>query len=480
MADSTWKNRSDSSVTRRNFIGAAGLTAAVAGVAPLGSLAVERTSADVSSDYDVIVIGGGFCGVTAARECRRAGYRTLILEARNRLGGRTFTADFNGHPADMGGTWVHWSQPHVWTEIRRSGLTLRETIGAAADKMIVHTSSKDIATLYNSKVGANVERAMAAYMGDSRAILPLPHDPFGSDAYKKVDSISSWERLSSLKSVTGVYRDILDGYFATCGHNYTNTFAWIEMMRWFAIPGHNLADMTDAISRYHFKDGTVSLINALIAEGKPDLRLGTPVRRVVQDDSRVTVITAAGEEFRGRAVVSAVPLNVLKDIDWQPALPEGKLQASKETHAGFGTKLHVLLEQDYGKVACLAPSHNPLNWLFTDGIEDGHTHLIGFGPDPKLLDVNDTESVQKAVRLFIPDAKVIRTFGYQWTLDPYSKGTWCTLRPGMWSKYLRDLQQARGRLIFSSADWANGWRGFIDGAIEQGLEAGRRVRALLA
>ncbi len=54
-----------------------------------------------------------------------------------------------------------------------------------------------------------------------------------------------------------------------------------------------------------------------------------------------------------------------------------------------------------------------------------------------------------------------------------------TLRPGMWSKYLRDLQQPSGRLIFASADWANGWRGFIDGAIEQGLDAGRRVKALL-
>ena len=118
--------------------------------------------------------------------------------------------------------------------------------------------------------------------------------------------------------------------------------------------------------------------------------------------------------------------------------------------------------------------------MLTEDIEDGHTHIIGFGPDAALLDVNDTQAVEKAVRLFIPDAKVIRTFGYQWTLDPYSKGTWCTLRPGMWSKYLRDLQQPRGRLIFASADWANGWRGFIDGAIEQGLEAGRRVKALFA
>jgi monoamine oxidase len=121
-----------------------------------------------------------------------------------------------------------------------------------------------------------------------------------------------------------------------------------------------------------------------------------------------------------------------------------------------------------------------LNSLETEYVVDGHTHLVGFGPSREVLDINDTDSVQNAVRLFIPDAKVVKTFGYEWVLDPYSQGTWCTLRPGMWSRYLRELQQPRGRVIFASADWANGWRGFIDGAIEQGLEAGRRVREMLA
>jgi monoamine oxidase len=471
-----WSGRS---VTRRNFIGSAGVAVAAAGLAPLGAAAADESPGPSSGDPDVIVIGGGFCGVTAARECRRAGYRVLLLEARHRLGGRTFTANFNGHAVDMGGTWVHWSQPHVWSEIRRSGLPLRETAGAAADKLIVHTSRNDIVTLSNAKIGAEVERAMAAYMGDSREILPLPHDPFGSDEYMKVDGISARERLASLKGMNRLYRDILDGDLAGCGHNYTDKFAWIEMVRWYALPGHNYADMNDASARFHFQDGTVSLLNVLLAEGKPEVRLGTPVRRVIQEDDHITVVTDSGEELRAKAVVSTVPLNVLRDIDWQPALVESKLQASREAHAGFGTKLHAIIEGDYGNFGGVAPSQFALNSLLTEGIENGHTYVIGFGPDPALLDVNDTQAVEKAVRLFIPDAKVIRTIGYQWTLDPYSKGTWCTLRPGMWSKYLRDLQQPRGRLIFASADWANGWRGFIDGAIEQGLEAGRRVKALL-
>jgi pseudooxynicotine dehydrogenase len=480
MPDSKLTNGDARSLTRREFIGSAGTAVAAAGLAPREAIPMNDAPGTASGDYDVIVIGGGFCGVTTARECRRSGYRVLLLEARNRLGGRTFTAKFNGHPVDMGGTWVHWSQPHVWSEIRRSGQALQESSGAVADKLIVHTSRNDIVTLSGEKVGAEVERVTAAYMGSSREILPLPHDPFGSDEYRKVDGISARERLASCRGIGSVYRDMLDGDLAGCGHNYTDRFAWIEMVRWYALAGHNVTDMNDMSGRFHFKDGTVALLDALLAEGKPEVRLASPVRKVIQDDTHITVVTDSGEEMRGKVVVSTVPLNVLKDIDWQPALPETKLQASRETHSGAGTKLHALIEGDHGAFSGVAPSQFALNSLLTEGIEDGHTHVIGFGPDPALLDVNDTQAVEKAVRLFIPEAKVIRTFGYPWTLDPYSKGTWCTLRPGMWSKYLRDLQQPRGRLIFASADWANGFRGFIDGAIEQGLEAGRRVNELLA
>src|SRR5438270_13703392 len=87
-------------VSRRNFLRGAG-----AGVIAAGSVAASwaaRAEAPATPalartpgvDYDVIVVGGGFAGVTAARNARHSGNRVLLLEARNRLGGRTFTADF--------------------------------------------------------------------------------------------------------------------------------------------------------------------------------------------------------------------------------------------------------------------------------------------------------------------------------------------------------------------------------------------------
>ena len=72
--------------------------------------------------HDVVVIGGGFAGVTAAREATLAGASTLLLEARDRLGGRTWTHRWNDTDVELGGGWVHWHQPHVWSEITRAGL----------------------------------------------------------------------------------------------------------------------------------------------------------------------------------------------------------------------------------------------------------------------------------------------------------------------------------------------------------------------
>src|SRR5437899_3753436 len=77
-----------------------------------------------SDRLDVIVVGGGFAGVTAARELSRAGYRVLILEARSRLGGRTWVDKRLGTRLELGGMHVHWLQPFVWTEIARYGLRL--------------------------------------------------------------------------------------------------------------------------------------------------------------------------------------------------------------------------------------------------------------------------------------------------------------------------------------------------------------------
>jgi monoamine oxidase len=78
--------------------------------------------ATTGSNRDVVIVGGGFAGVMAARELTMRGRSAVLVEARDRLGGRTYTSDHHGHAMELGGTWVHPLQPNVWAAINRYGV----------------------------------------------------------------------------------------------------------------------------------------------------------------------------------------------------------------------------------------------------------------------------------------------------------------------------------------------------------------------
>ena len=90
-----------------------------AGVPSIGVISPPSniTSSDIL--YDVVVIGAGYCGLTAARNAALEGLTVLLLEGRDRIGGRSWSSNIGGYPFEMGGTWVHWGQSNTWREIMR-------------------------------------------------------------------------------------------------------------------------------------------------------------------------------------------------------------------------------------------------------------------------------------------------------------------------------------------------------------------------
>ena len=75
---------------------------------------------------DVAVVGGGLAGLTAARELGQRGRSVVLLEGRDRLGGRAWVSSFAGVDVEMGGAFIHWTQPHIWAEVTRYGLGIFE------------------------------------------------------------------------------------------------------------------------------------------------------------------------------------------------------------------------------------------------------------------------------------------------------------------------------------------------------------------
>jgi hypothetical protein len=88
----------------------------------LGAIRPASNVDENNNDFDVIIIGAGYTGLTAARDLATTGCKVLLLEARDRIGGRTYTTEIDGHLFEMGGTYIHWAQPNLWREISRYSL----------------------------------------------------------------------------------------------------------------------------------------------------------------------------------------------------------------------------------------------------------------------------------------------------------------------------------------------------------------------
>jgi len=147
--------------------------------------------------HDVVVIGGGFAGVTAAREAALRGRSVLLLEARERLGGRTWSAVWNGLPVEYGGAWVHWHQPHTWSEITRGGLDVVLSDDAERAGWYVDGVRRE-GTI--AERDAIAERGWNRFVAGVHGALPNPHEPLpATSELARFDRLTIAERLAELE-----------------------------------------------------------------------------------------------------------------------------------------------------------------------------------------------------------------------------------------------------------------------------------------
>lgn len=481
-------NTNNNGTGRRGFlrtagVGAVGAAAVAVGASEAAAKAPARCGAGGGCDYDVVVIGGGFAGVTAARDSRRNGYRTLILEARNRLGGRTFTSRFAGHRIDLGGTWIHWSQPYVWAEKERYGLEVTETpegLDVSAETIVlVHGGQRKVLT---AEEMAPLAEAFEMYFADARQLWARPFDArFTWNALLQHDGLSALDRLNQLP-LAQPQCAALEGYIATMGHGSLRDISYNETLRCWALCGWNFQGTNEALGRYVFKQGTASLIDAMVADGTPEVRLSTAVRKIEDQGRRAVITTQKGERITARAVIVTVPMNVLPGIAFDPPLDPRVVEAGRERHAGTGAKVFMKTRGRFdgpGKVMGLGDAGNTFSIAFTYAKGADHAIYVGFVPDPAKVDLQDRQAMQQALRTYIPDAVVEECLAYEWTLDPFSQGTWASYKPHWYGKYLDHFGKDSGRIVFGQGDHGDGWRGAIDGAISSGARAAERVRKKL-
>jgi monoamine oxidase len=127
---------------------------------------------------DVVVIGAGFAGLVASRELGRAGFEVVTLEARDRIGGRTWTDHRLGHDLEMGANWIHWVQPHVWAEATRYG---REIVRSpAAEEAYWHGADGTPRKGDLAEFMALIDEGQQLVIDDVREAMPRGTEPRSS------------------------------------------------------------------------------------------------------------------------------------------------------------------------------------------------------------------------------------------------------------------------------------------------------------
>jgi monoamine oxidase len=425
--------------------------------------------------YDVAVIGGGFAGVTAAREAALRGRSVLLLEARERLGGRTWSTAWGPARVEYGGAWVHWHQPHTWSELSRAGLAV--TLGDDAEVAGWYVDGQRREGTISER-DAIARRGWDAFVDGVQTALPLPHDPlFAIDELSRFDRLSISERVQQL-ALSQEEREVLVAELESLAHAPLDDAGAVSVLRWHALSGYSLALTQFTGGRVTIARGTGALLASIADAVAFERRLAAEVVAVSQSDGRVEIETADGNGCAARAVVVAVPVNALGAIEFTPALSEQKRAAIRLGQASRGIKIFIHARGEPVWQNAIRPGH-PFGYLDTEMIfDDGTQLLIGFGVDATRCDAGDLAAVQRQLDEILPGYRVLAATAHDWLADRFSGGTWAIHRAGWYEHHHGAMQTAEGRVVLAGSDIANGWSGFIDGAIESGLRAGAAAVAL--
>lgn len=425
-------------------------------------------------DADVIVIGGGLAGLAAARDLRDAGRRVVVLEARDRLGGRTWTGALPGTDelVEWGGTWVHPdTQPAIGAEIRRYGLRMDAHLRPTALRWVV-----DGVLETGAGVGDRMRSAIDEFAGAFADIeTRIARAPDGDlRALADIDvSVPDWLATQGRSSKADA---MLLSFAAAMGGGEPARLGVLPLILDAVVAGYRIDGAWQDIG-LSFTDGTRALVDAL-AEGQ-DVRLGHVVRAVRHDRDEVHVHLAAGGYMVARAAVVAVPLNCWRDLDVVPPLRPERARAAISGQPGHSSKVLAVARG-------VPPGLGAVGWgvplqamVAMRPVGDDAQLLVGFSGQGR-VDGTDRAGVEAAVRAFVPDAEIVAHGGHDWSADPFARGAWCALPPGWLTDGTFDaLELPDGRLAFAGGDIAPDGAGWIAGAIASGARAAQTVTAIL-
>jgi monoamine oxidase len=424
--------------------------------------------------HDVIVIGAGFSGITAARDLLEQGHSVLVLEGRDRIGGRTWYRNYNGtnHPVEMGGTWFSKEyQRTVMREVQRYNIDIVEQSDATNFAFVTGGESRAHAAIPANEFGAAAKAIHEIHKAMERTpdgLIVRGHD------YADIDvPVSEWPPFQALPDATKEFVWSWSAMYTGCAPKDVSLMHFTTM---FVDLGWDITGLHFGLT-HRFAHGTKDLLEHIGSTVLDHILFETPVHAISQDGTIVTISTDKGD-FVAKRVICTIPINVMGSIRFEPALPALPAEVVSKGNHSKSIKSWARC-RNVPADFCGMGWGEGIEWTFNlYDLGDDTCLMVSFAHRADIFDASSVESVQKALRQYIPDVEVISVDTHDWNSDPFSNGTSMIWDPGWVSKgYYSAFYAPHGNVYFAGSDHSETWTGWIDGAIQSGTSVASQVNA---
>jgi monoamine oxidase len=451
----------------------------------------------------VAVVGAGLSGLTAARSIAAAGRSVILLEARDRVGGRTLNHPLGGGKVvEVGGQWIGPTQDHLAAMARAHGVATYKTYNNGnylfyeSGKLTPYKATGPFGAVPPDLVAdAQVERVLIDLDAMAKTV-PVSAPWRAANAWEwDGQTFETFKRSNSLGSGANSLLDLgIESVFACEPRDISllHVLFYIHSAGNERTPGtfERLINTAGGAQESRFVGGS-QLISIRMAKalGKR-VRLSQPVRRISQHGGKVTVYTDQ-LTVHSRAVIVTGPPALTGLIRYEPDLPAARAQLLQRFPQGSAIKIEAVYPRpfwrDEGLAGQVTSDTGPIKLTFDNSPPDGSPGvLLGFveGHEARMFArLSASQRRRKALACFVRyfGSRAAKPKGYlemNWSEQPWTRGCYVGYTPpGVLTEYGPAIRAPIGRIHWAGAETSDYWNGYMDGAVRSGERAARETLA---